>query len=180
MKRLKELQTASPVDMVLEYEMEGNSDLENYLHKLFEPYHIQGEWYRFDPIIKDFISYNFISKKFPGSNVVERKQGKVNIERDDVSTTNVSKTPLETGINMLFENDCENENYLTVSEVNNLVKEWSLWAYKNGKISREHKRPSTYQIKRAMNNAGYDQIVKRLKMKMDIIPRLQESIWILS
>lgn len=84
-------------------------------------------------------------------------------KKDDVSTSSLFETSLEVGIDKLFENDCEYGNCLTVREVNNLVRRWSLWTYENSKIFGKHKRPSTHQIKRAMNNAGYKQIIKRLR-----------------
>lgn len=65
--------------------------------------------------------------------------------------------PLKVGVATLFEDDYENENYLTVSEVNSAVKRWTLWAWQNGKISKEHRKPSNTQIKKAMDNAGFSQ-----------------------
>jgi len=67
---------------------------------------------------------------------------------------------LKAAVIELFEDDYENENYLPVSEVNNLVKKWCVWAYNEGKISREHRRPSTHQIKKAMDNAGFYQTME--------------------
>lgn len=65
--------------------------------------------------------------------------------------------PLKVGVSQLFEDDYEEGNYLTVGEVNKAVKRWSWWAWKHGKISREHRKPSTHQITRAMDNAGFTQ-----------------------
>lgn len=71
--------------------------------------------------------------------------------------------PLKVGVSTLFEDDYEDGNYLTVSEVNNAVKCWTTWAWKNGKISKEHRRPSTHQIKKAMDNAGFSQVLRNIE-----------------
>ena len=64
--------------------------------------------------------------------------------------------PLKKAVSVLFE-DGDDGDTIPVSVVNNAVKKWSIWAYKNGKISKEHKRPSVKQIKNAMDHAGFDQ-----------------------
>lgn len=63
-KRLKALQTASSEKLYLRYKLKGDYALENFLHRLFAPYHIQGEWYWFDDVIRQFIQYQFIPKEF--------------------------------------------------------------------------------------------------------------------
>jgi phage/plasmid-associated DNA primase len=65
--------------------------------------------------------------------------------------------PLKVGVSKLFEDDYENGSHLSVSDVNNAVKLWSYHAWKFGKISKEHKKPSTQQIKKAMDQAGFSQ-----------------------
>ena len=65
--------------------------------------------------------------------------------------------PLKVAVSKLFEDDYSDCNWLSVSEVNNAVKVWSLWAWKNGKISKEHRKPTTTQIKKAMDQAGFNQ-----------------------
>ena len=40
---------------------------------------------------------------------------------------------------------------------------WSKWAYKKGKISKEHKRPSTSEIKLAMDDAGFHSKIDNYK-----------------
>ena len=65
--------------------------------------------------------------------------------------------PLKVAVGNLFEDDYSDSNYLYVSEVNNAVKLWSLWAWENRKISKEHRRPKITDIKKAMNQAGFNQ-----------------------
>lgn len=65
--------------------------------------------------------------------------------------------PLKQGIGALFIEDFEFEGTIPVKDVNHYVKEWCKWAYKNNKISKEHVKPSTSDIKEAMNKAGYSQ-----------------------
>lgn len=69
--------------------------------------------------------------------------------------------PLKVGVASLFEDDYDDGNYLTVSEVNNAVKKWSFYSWKKGKISKEHRKPSIHQIKKAMDNAGFTQTTIR-------------------
>jgi energy-coupling factor transporter ATP-binding protein EcfA2 len=71
--------------------------------------------------------------------------------------------PLKVAVGKLFKDDYENQNYLPVGVVNNAVKQWCLWAYKNKKISKEHLRPSTTSIKKAMENAGFHQVPKYIR-----------------
>jgi hypothetical protein len=65
--------------------------------------------------------------------------------------------PLKVAVSKLFEDDYSDSNYLEVSEVNNAVKVWCLWAWRNGKISKEHRRPKISHIKNAMDQAGFNQ-----------------------
>lgn len=65
--------------------------------------------------------------------------------------------PLKAAIEELFEDDWDEENTISVKEVNKYLKIWSKVKYKQGKISKEHKKPSNSQIKKAMDHAGYDQ-----------------------
>jgi len=65
--------------------------------------------------------------------------------------------PLKAAIEALFEMDWDEENSISVKEVNKYLKMWSKWAYKNNKISKEHMKPSNSQIKKAMDHAGYNQ-----------------------
>jgi len=73
--------------------------------------------------------------------------------------------PLLSGINALFQDyydEEDDDNFLEVSEVNEIIKKWCKWAYENNKISKEHKNPSTTQIKKAMDKAGFDQTIKKV------------------
>lgn len=54
-KRLKNLQTANPVELKLLYFEKGNSNIESRLHKLFSKDRIQGEWFNFSDEILEFI-----------------------------------------------------------------------------------------------------------------------------
>ena len=65
--------------------------------------------------------------------------------------------PLKVAIEALFIDDFMEEDYVPVKDVNKYLKIWSSWAYKNGKISKEHKRPSNTRINKAMDRAGYNQ-----------------------
>ena len=56
-------------------------------------------------------------------------------------------------------------NYLTVKEVNQEFKRFYKWGVKTGKIFQEQSRPSTNSIKKAMQNAGFNQTVKRETIK---------------
>jgi phage/plasmid-associated DNA primase len=69
--------------------------------------------------------------------------------------------PLKVGVASLFEDDYDDGNYLTVSEVNNAVKKWTFQVWREGKISKEHRKPSIHQIKKAMDNAGFSQTTMR-------------------
>jgi phage/plasmid-associated DNA primase len=63
--------------------------------------------------------------------------------------------PLLVAIESLFKKDWDNRNTIPVKDVNKYLLMWSEWAYQNGKISKEHRRPSNTQIKRAMDKAGF-------------------------
>lgn len=55
-KRLIELQTANPVVLKLVYSMPGDEELEKLLHKTFDEYRENGEWFRFELGLKSFIN----------------------------------------------------------------------------------------------------------------------------
>lgn len=63
--------------------------------------------------------------------------------------------PLSKAIDMIFNEDIVNEPVLKVKEVYQAIKLWCKWAYKTGKISKEHLKPSTRAMTRAMDHAGY-------------------------
>jgi len=81
--------------------------------------------------------------------------------------------PLLKGVEELFIENYTGLENIPVREVNMWIKRWCMWAYKEGKISKEHRKPSNHQIKKAMNNAGYDQ--DRIR-DGDIIIRVYEDI----
>ena len=56
-------------------------------------------------------------------------------------------------------------NYLSVKDVNQEFKKFYKWGVKTGKIFQEQSRPSTTSIKKAMQNAGFNQTVKRETVK---------------
>lgn len=71
--------------------------------------------------------------------------------------------PLKVAIESIYQEGEGDPDYIEVSTVNKHLKQWCRWAYKEGKISKEHKKPSNTQIKKAMDHAGYDQ--DRVKIK---------------
>ena len=75
--------------------------------------------------------------------------------------------PLKAAIEALFEDDYDSGEYIEVKDINKYLKEWSLYYFKKGEISKEHKRPSNTKIKKAMDHAGYDQGVKKIKAEYD-------------
>ena len=58
-------------------------------------------------------------------------------------------------------NSYSRNTYLTVKEVNQEFKKFYKWGVKTGKIFQEQSRPSTHSIKKAMENAGFNQTIKR-------------------
>ncbi|EKQ52920.1 MAG: putative ATPase [Methanobacterium sp. Maddingley MBC34] len=81
--------------------------------------------------------------------------------------------PLLKAIEAIFKEDYTGFQNIPVREVNMWIKKWCIWAYTNGKISKEHRKPSKNQIKKAMDHAGYDQ--NRIR-DGDIIIRVYEDI----
>ena len=71
--------------------------------------------------------------------------------------------PLKVAIEGIYEDSYEEGDYMEVSVINMHLKRWCKWAYAEGKISKEHRKPSNSQIKKAMDNAGYDQ--ERIRIK---------------
>lgn len=69
--------------------------------------------------------------------------------------------PLKKATEILFRDNYGGNYNIPVSDVNDQVKKWCRWAYRHGKISKEHRNPSIRQIKRAMDNAGYEQVLRR-------------------
>jgi hypothetical protein len=53
--RLKVLQIGNPEKLSILYFYEGGSYEEARLHKIFHEFHVQGEWFRADVRIMDFI-----------------------------------------------------------------------------------------------------------------------------
>jgi len=60
-RRLKEFQTGSPTEYELLGTIPGSRTLERKLHKDFEEYHAQGEWFFGVKLIRDFIEANVVS-----------------------------------------------------------------------------------------------------------------------
>lgn len=81
--------------------------------------------------------------------------------------------PLKKAIEDMFKDDYTDLENIPVNKVNMCVKKWCKWAYRKGKISKEHKKPSNTQIKRAMDHAGYDQDIIR---EGDITIRVYKDI----
>lgn len=65
--------------------------------------------------------------------------------------------PLKKAIEQLFEENFGDEKFIEVNKVNHYVKKWCIYAYKQGKISKEHLKPSNTQIRKAMDRAGFNQ-----------------------
>lgn len=49
-KRVTELQTGSPIPLVLQWTHEGDENLEGHLHAVFKEYRIRGEWFDLTPL----------------------------------------------------------------------------------------------------------------------------------
>lgn len=56
--RLDSLQTANPHKLELKLTIKGNCKIEKLMHKLLRKYHHRGEWYKFEGILKQFITYS--------------------------------------------------------------------------------------------------------------------------
>ncbi|GAB4312683.1 MAG: hypothetical protein Kow0019_11720 [Methanobacteriaceae archaeon] len=71
--------------------------------------------------------------------------------------------PLQRAIEQLFEDNYnEDKSDIDVSKVNNYLKIWCRKMYQAREISKEHKRPSNTQIKKAMDFAGYEQVARNV------------------
>ena len=81
------------------------------------------------------------------------------------SIDNVFEENWELVIETQSGNQYSTPNYLTVKEVNQEFKKFYKWGVKTGKIFQEQSRPSTNSIKKAMQNAGFNQTVKRETIK---------------
>ncbi len=56
--RLKQLQTGSSSDLFIVGWISGPRRLESILHKIFEPYRVCGEWFKYSEFMTDFIREN--------------------------------------------------------------------------------------------------------------------------
>lgn len=81
--------------------------------------------------------------------------------------------PMLKGVEALFLDDYVGIEYIPVREVNRWVKAWHIWAYEEGKISKEHRKPSIRQISNAMNRAGFN---KRNRRDDNIVESVYEDI----
>jgi len=57
-KRLKQLQTSNGNVLVLLGYMDGNKEKEKYLHQLFSEHKLQGEWFKLNEILINYININ--------------------------------------------------------------------------------------------------------------------------
>ncbi len=55
--RLSSLQTGNPHKLELKLAIKGHPIIEKLMHKLLQKYHYRGEWYRFEGVLKQFITY---------------------------------------------------------------------------------------------------------------------------
>jgi len=55
--RLKGLQTANPHNLSLELLILGDIEIERLMHKLLKKHHHRGEWFKFEGILKQLITY---------------------------------------------------------------------------------------------------------------------------
>ena len=54
-RRIKDLQTASESELIIEAVLPGTLSTEQYLHQRWEHLHVRGEWYKSDPDLEDFV-----------------------------------------------------------------------------------------------------------------------------
>lgn len=59
-RRLRELNTASPVELIIHRRMVGNEQIEKELHSRFSKYRIKNEWFQFHNEIKSYANINSI------------------------------------------------------------------------------------------------------------------------
>ncbi|KAF5057144.1 hypothetical protein DSECCO2_359960 [anaerobic digester metagenome] len=64
--------------------------------------------------------------------------------------------PLKHGIQEIFEESYEPNDFIEKREVHKLIKRWCKDAYKKGLISSEHKAPGIHGINKAMDRAGFN------------------------
>ena len=58
-KRLKTFQTGTPNKLFLMHTIPGNRELEQYLHHLFQGYHLHNEWFSYTGSLREFINKQY-------------------------------------------------------------------------------------------------------------------------
>ena len=81
--------------------------------------------------------------------------------------------PEKKAIEALFQDDFQDKNTIAATDMIKYIKIWCMYAVENGKISSEHKRPSTRKIKETINECGFDRIRRNdgyyyVDIKMDL------------
>lgn len=67
--RLRELQTANPLGLVLLYKIPGTRSVEQAIHRKLEEYRVRGEWFEFHSAIKPVDAFQSVTIKL-GTQVV--------------------------------------------------------------------------------------------------------------
>ncbi len=75
--------------------------------------------------------------------------------------------PHKKGAEMIFIE--KEDEFISKKEAHRFLKLWSKQAYKEGRISIEHRKPSTRQLNRAMLDAGYDTTRKMINSETLVV-----------
>lgn len=76
-------------------------------------------------------------------------------ERKMIEEYEFKAYPLKKAIETIFVESWEDNSFITKKEVYKYLKLWCKWAFKAGKISKEHLKPSKRSLIRAMDDAGF-------------------------
>ena len=115
------------------------------------------------------LQYDILSGKYDKNGIEWLIYTAINLYLDHVDTPIVSREdqqvmkreydfkayPLKCGIEEIFEESYEPNDFIEKREVHKLVKQWCKYAYKKGLISSEHKKPSIQSINKAMDKVGF-------------------------
>lgn len=53
--RISTIQISTPEKLSLMFTFEGGKELEQYFHERLKPFHIRGEWFKYNNLVKDFL-----------------------------------------------------------------------------------------------------------------------------
>lgn len=118
--RLSTIQISTPEKLSLMFTFEGGKELEEYLHQRLNQFHIRGEWFAYNEVVKDFLlKYQEHQFELFTFRADEKLKHDLSISEEISSVQTINALVLEKAYALLASR--KNRQYITIPDLKKLI-----------------------------------------------------------